>query len=117
MSDSAQAFVCEAELDLSEGMDPAAVGAAVTTELCGHWQHDGPCRWPHNNEIHATPDGFRFRTLFSAGSAEEPEVRERIEGALRGGSGWVVVRFATRAVTSAERPLASKLVALPRQSN
>lgn len=110
-----EAFVCEAELTLSEGTDPAAMGAAVTTELCGHWEHDGPCRWPHNNDIHATPDGFRFRTLFIACAEEEAEVRERVESALRGGRDWVVLTVASRAVTSAERPLASKLAASPGQ--
>jgi hypothetical protein len=30
----ADAFVVEAELVLPEGVDPAAVGAAVTVELC-----------------------------------------------------------------------------------
>jgi hypothetical protein len=35
------AYVLEAELALREGVDPAAVGAAVTVELCGHWEHEG----------------------------------------------------------------------------
>jgi hypothetical protein len=38
---AAAAFVVEAELVLGDGFDPAAVGAAVTVELCGHWE---PCR-------------------------------------------------------------------------
>jgi hypothetical protein len=50
----------------------------VTVELCGHWKHDGPCRWPHNNAI---ADG-RFRTLFVADPAEADDVAGRIEHAL-----------------------------------
>jgi len=51
--DAPCAYVLEARLELDDGLDPAAVGAAVTVELCGHWEHAGPCRWPHNSEIAA----------------------------------------------------------------
>jgi hypothetical protein len=44
------AYVHTATLQLGAGTDPAAVGA-VTVELCGHWDHEGDCRRPHNNEI------------------------------------------------------------------
>jgi hypothetical protein len=36
------AYALEAEIELPEGCDPRAVGAAVTVELCGHWEHEGP---------------------------------------------------------------------------
>ena len=49
----AGAFVVDAAVELADRTNPAAVGAAVTTALCGHWEHDGPCRWPHNNAIDA----------------------------------------------------------------
>ena len=49
----------------------AAVGAAVTTALCGHWEHEGPCRWPHNNAIQQKGATFLFRTLFVAPASEE----------------------------------------------
>ena len=39
-----QPYVTWARLALAPGTDPAAVGAAVTTELCGHWEHEPPCR-------------------------------------------------------------------------
>ena len=39
-----RSFVHEADLWLAGGVDPAAVGAAVTAALCGHWEHEGPCR-------------------------------------------------------------------------
>ena len=78
MPDERVAFVEEAELELGPGTDPAAVGGAVTTALCGHWEHEGACRWPHNNEIDVAGASATFRTLFIATSRSmKPEVRER----------------------------------------
>src|SRR5882762_7483502 len=68
---NAQAYVHQADVMLAEGTDPASVGATVTIALCGHWEHDGPCRWPHHNQI----DGRQFRTVFIATPEDEPEVR------------------------------------------
>ena len=108
------AFVVEAELALGEGFDPAAVGAAVTTDLCGHWEHDGPCRWPHNSAIEADRDPATFRTLFVADEAEAQRVRQRVEAVLGSGSGWRLVSRRERAVADAERPLADRLLSGPR---
>ncbi|HKP21613.1 MAG TPA: hypothetical protein VJT68_08845 [Thermoleophilaceae bacterium] len=108
------AYVIEAELALEEGFDPAAVGAAVTTELCGHWEHEGPCRWPHNSEIDAERDPASFRTVFVADEPDLEEVRGRVRTALGGESGWRVVAVTERAPTDAERPLAEKLLSGPR---
>ncbi|HUR34612.1 MAG TPA: hypothetical protein VM032_12505 [Vicinamibacterales bacterium] len=105
------AFVHEAELRLADDVDPRAVGAAVTVALCGHWEHDGPCRWPHQNEV---GDGL-FRTLFVCDAGEEPEVRARISSALGGTPQWRVVAERARQVADAERPLAEHLLALPRR--
>ena len=51
------AQVIEAELVLAADTNPAAVGAAVTIELCGSTDHDGPCRWP----MRASPSPIRSR--------------------------------------------------------
>ena len=110
----AGAFVVEAELVLHDGVDPAAVGAAVTVELCGHWEHEGPCRWPHNSAIEIEREPARFRTLFVADEPEAALVRDRIETALRGGSGWQVVDLRSRPVAEAEGALAERLLAGPR---
>jgi len=112
MPDQRIAFVHEAELRVDEGSDPAAVGAAVTVALCGHWDHAGPCRWPHNNEILPLGSGARFRTLFVAPASDEAEVRERIERSLRDGRGWEVLRTRPRPVSAAEAPLAQRLTTL-----
>jgi hypothetical protein len=52
-------YVVEAELVLADDLDPAAVGAAVTVDLLGHWEHASPCRWPHNSVIDAGRDPGR----------------------------------------------------------
>ena len=76
-----------ADLRLDAGVDPRAVGAAFTTQLCGHWEHEGPCRWPHHNAMARTDDGFALRVVFVAPDEEVVEVESRIEsltaGALR----------------------------------
>ena len=105
----AAAHVLEAQLDLSDGVDPAAVGAAVTVQLCGHWEHEGPCRWPHNSEIDATREPALFRTLFVCVDADAMEVGERIEHALRGVAEWRVLALGRRPAASSERALAERL--------
>ena len=100
----------EARLALAEGGDPAAAGAAVTIGLCGHWQHEGPCRWPHNNAMDAVPTPAHFRTLFVAPGDEEAQVRQRIETALRTGRGWRVVSTTRRPVAEREQALAQRLL-------
>jgi hypothetical protein len=75
VSAAREAFVQEAELLLADDTDPAAPGEAVTVALCGYWEHEGPCRWPHNNAIVTDGGGTaRFRTLFVADGAEEQAV-------------------------------------------
>lgn len=113
-ADGARAFVLEALVDLPEGCDPATVGAAVTVALCGHWEHDGACRWPHNNALDAPADPARFRTLFVAKPGEAALVRRRIEAALPAHRGWRVVSVSRRPVAAAEQALARRLLASPR---
>ena len=69
--------------------DVAALGGAVTVALCGHWEHDGPCRWPHHTASHPHPEeaGSWLATVrFDAAASEEQEVRELIRQALAVGS-------------------------------
>ena len=109
MTGARVAFIHEAELQLHDGTGPAAVGAAVTTALCGHWEHEGPCRWPHNNDIEFSDSTANFRTLFVAPATEEDDVRERVERSLREGVGWAVLRTQSRPITPPEEPLARRL--------
>jgi hypothetical protein len=99
----AQAFVLEADLEFQEGCDPPAVGAAVTVELCGHWEHGGACRWPHNNAIDESLTPARFRTLFVADAAERADLEHRIETSLRAAEGWRVLGIRRRPVAASQR--------------
>lgn len=107
---NACAYVHQAGVMLSEGTDPAAVGAMVTVALCGHWEHAGPCRWPHQNQI----NGNQFRTVFIATPEDEPEVRRRIRSALHGQHGWRVLSDAARTLAVDEQELAARLAQAPR---
>lgn len=113
MADAREPFVHEAELRLDERTDPAAPGAAVTTALCGHWEHDGPCRWPHNNDLQVVDTGATFRTLFVAPASDEDQIRTMIDRALREGVGWSVLHTRARPLSPLEQPLAARLLATP----
>lgn len=113
MAAARETFVHETDLRLEAGVDPAVPGAVVTTALCGHWEHEGPCRWPHNNDIEVSGALATFRTLFAAPAADEDEIRRRIDGALANGSGWAVLQTRRRDVAVSERPLAERLAATP----
>ena len=93
---------------------PAEVGAAVTTALCGHWGHDGPCRWPHHNAIDADDGWADFRTVFVCPADEEPEVRSLVSAALTGDDRWTLLGASGRDLTEQEQALAERLAATPR---
>jgi len=111
---AAETFVVGALIDLHAGCDGAAVGAAVTTALCGHYEHEGACRWPHNNAIDASRIPARFRTLYVADPAEVEMVERRVRDALETGSGWEAVMVERRPVDEADGPLAERLLRGPR---
>ena len=66
--------------------DPAALGGAVTTALCGHWEHDGRCRWPHFTSPETDGDAVVVTVSFDAPVEEEEQVRALIRAALATGS-------------------------------
>jgi hypothetical protein len=109
MADDRSPYVHEAVISLEGAADPAAVGAAVTTELCGAVDHDGPCRWPHNNALVRRAERTVFRTVFIAAKSEEREVRKRIRSALRSSEGWEIVSDRTTSLTRDERALVARL--------
>lgn len=82
----------------------------MTGLLCGQPDHAGACRWPHNNAIDATATPARFRTLFVADDADEPEIRACIDRALRAGDTWSLISSGPRAVIDAEQPLVRRLL-------
>jgi len=110
-------YVHEAAISFKAGTDPAAVGAAVTTELCGGADHDGPCLWPHNNAMARSGDTATFRTEFIAPESDELEVRTRIQSALRSSDQWRVKFNRARPLRFDERALATQLARTPQQAD
>jgi hypothetical protein len=105
-----RAFAVEAELELRPGTDTRAPGGAVTVALCGHWDHEGRCRWPHNSRIDTSATPARLRTVVAADDDTVDEVVARIGGALRGDSRWSVRECGTGSIKAWERSLARDLI-------
>jgi len=81
-----QAFAHEAVLIMAADADAQAPGAAITTALCGHWQHEGPCPLAsHHTRAERINGEVRLRTLFAAEPDLEGAVRQRIDVALSRG--------------------------------
>ena len=97
-----------AELVLPWDTPAGAPGSAVTEALCGAADHEAPCRWPHHSTIGSVSRPARFRTVFIATEAEEQEVRDRIDAALRAGA-WSVRASGAGMLHADERALAERL--------
>ena len=102
-------YVHRAELKLRTEDDPRAPGGAVTTALCGHWEHEPPCRWPHNNSEPECAGRTGFRTVFVATREDESEVRQRIESALRSGP-WELISTTADQPDEHEAALGERLI-------
>lgn len=111
-------YLHQAMVTLGSGGDPAALGGAVTVGLCGHWEHDGPCALPHHSSSEPVGDHTRLRTVFCADTADEPEVRRRIDAALAPGSKagpdgattcWTVLSSGPGQLRDEERMLGERL--------
>ena len=103
----------ESTLRLLPGADPAEVGAAVTIGLCGHWEHEGGCRWPHNDELRQEGETAAFRTLYIAPGSEADEVRRRIAKALATNGAWKLQSHRSRPLRADEEALAARLARTP----
>jgi hypothetical protein len=111
-------FVHAAEARLEPGGDPRALGGAVTVGLCGAWEHDGPCLWPHHSATGAAGDLTTVRTVFRARPEHETDVRRLLEAALRTGqlagpdgttTVWQVVDSGPAEPTADEKSLGDRL--------
>jgi hypothetical protein len=101
-----QAYAHQATVVLGEGVDPGAVGAAITDALCGFYQHEPPCPLaPHHTRMTAG----RVRVLFVTEPNRADEVRAKIEAALAGGA-WRVVEAGCARVEADERGHARRLL-------
>lgn len=75
-------IVHEARLRFGEDADTAAPGGAVTVSLCGQWDHDGPCHWPHHCRVREEDGEHVLRVVVAADDDEMDVVRSRIEAAI-----------------------------------
>jgi len=78
-------YVHEATVELATGADSRAVGGAITVALCGTWDHEPPCRWPHHTGIAAIGERHVVTTSFTVEPSDEPLVRHKIVAALESG--------------------------------
>jgi hypothetical protein len=75
-----------ARLRVPPGGDERAPGAAVTVELCGHWEHEAPCPIPHHTGVEPLGDGLiQVRVVASVAPGEDEAIQGRIHGALARG--------------------------------
>jgi len=73
-------------LRLTAKSDERAPGGAVTVGLCGHWDHDGPCRWPHLSSISVDEKGIHHLLVeFDAPMKDLETVKSRVETELQKG--------------------------------
>jgi hypothetical protein len=112
-------FVHEALIELVPDADERAPGAAVTVALCGHWEHEGTCRWPHHSSVDAREgQSVRLRVVFACAADDEPAVRQLIGTALEqgrlavetGASRWAVTAQGASGLRPAETALAGRLL-------
>jgi hypothetical protein len=120
-----QAFAQQALIELADGGDERAPGAAVTVALCGHWEHEPPCAVPHRSDVASTDAGLAVRVLFACDPADESDVRARVDGALAGGelpvpppegavpTRWRLLHSAPAQVSDADSAVAACFVEAP----
>jgi hypothetical protein len=112
-------FVQEATLRLGAKARTGAPGAAITTALCGSWEHPPPCPLAaHYTAVQQDGGTVTLRTIFAADPLREGEVRRRIDDALSHGSQagpdgivsqWTLVGSRAGELTTAEREHALRI--------
>jgi hypothetical protein len=103
-----QPYAHDALLVFGPDEDDGAPGAAITTALCGHWEHEPPCPLAaHYTGVTRAGDRLRLHVLFAASPGDEGEVRRRIDEALR--ERWPVVGSGTGVIAADEAAHAARL--------
>ena len=112
-------YVHAAILLMDGAADPAAPGAAITTALCGHWEHSPPCPLaPHHTGWSRNGDMVSLRIIFATKPASEGDVRGLIDGALAPGafdtprntiSRWTLLASGPAELTDQEREHAERI--------
>lgn len=103
-------YAHEAVVVLGHGCGVSGPGTAVTVALCGHWEHEGPCAWPHSTAVTGRDrDLVSLRVSFSCEPGDEPHVRGLVSKALHDGA--VVGQHGTETWTlvSGDLPLRTQL--------
>ena len=76
----------ECIIELAADADERAPGGAVTVALCGHWDHEGPCRWPHYSTLEPRADGLSKLVVdFNAVPQDVERVRAKIKAGVETG--------------------------------
>ncbi|HEY5769890.1 MAG TPA: hypothetical protein VIS71_08595 [Terrimicrobium sp.] len=92
----------------------------MTIALCGSWDHEGACRWPHHSQAERNEGRTNLRVVFVADPVEEESVRRMIGDALLGGhctgpdgtiSQWTLETSGASVLTEDERELARRIAA------
>jgi hypothetical protein len=112
-----QAFAHEAVLTMPPTADTRAPGGAITTALCGHWEHEPPCRLaPHHTTATRTGAEVHVRVLFATEPDHEATVRARITAALTAGhldgtpTHWELLHSNESTVSATETDHADRLI-------
>ena len=73
----------ECMIELAPDADERAPGGAVTVSLCGQWDHEGLCRWPHYSTLEPLADGLsRLVVDFNAAPQDVELVRAKIKAGV-----------------------------------
>lgn len=113
-----QPFVHCADLELAAGAEAAAPGGAVTIALCGSWDHEGGCRWPHHTTAEPRDGRTSVRVVFVAEAEQEASLRASIHDALANGrctgpdgitSEWTLAAEGAGTLTAEEAELAASI--------
>jgi hypothetical protein len=82
-----EAYAHDAVLAMGPDEDDRAPGGAITTALCGHWEHEPPCPLAaHYTGATRDGDEVHLRILFATDPEHENEVRRLIAETLAAGT-------------------------------
>ncbi|MEO8697604.1 MAG: hypothetical protein ABI658_29150 [Acidimicrobiales bacterium] len=109
MSDRARCHVMQADIAFAPDADTRAPGGAVTVALCGSWEHEGSCRWPHHIAVDGAVTPSHVRVVYVVDDAERDHVRGSIEAALASSDSWSTVAVRVSTLTAEEAALAQRL--------
>ena len=101
--------VIQADVAFDPGADTRAPGGAVTIALCGSWDHDGSCRWPHQTAVDTSSPHAIVRVVYVVDDDELGHVRNLIESALTRGADWHTIAIGHHTLTEDETILVQRL--------